>query len=164
MNRIPIDVTVNGREVKAEIEPREILLDFLRDHLNLTGTKRSCDIQICGACTVLLDGQPISACNTLAYETNGRNLLTIEGLAQNGKLHPIQEAFIEHNGLQCGFCTPGMIITTKAMLTELPNPTEEEIRNYLRGNLCRCTGYHPIIAAVKDAVQRLHDGDNKVDV
>ncbi len=164
MNKVSIVVTVNGREVEAEIEPREILLDFLRDRLNFTGTKRSCDIQICGACTVLLDGQPVSACNTLAYEINGRNILTIEGLAQNGELHPIQQAFIAQNGLQCGFCTPGMILTTKTLLEELQNPTESEIRNYLRGNLCRCTGYHPIIAAVKEAAQHLHDGDDKVDV
>ncbi|GJM39729.1 MAG: carbon monoxide dehydrogenase [Ardenticatenaceae bacterium] len=164
MNKISIVVTVNGREVKAEIEPREILLDFLRNHLNLTGTKRSCDIQICGACTVLLDDQPVSACNTLAYESNGRHILTIEGLAQNGELHPIQNAFIEHNGLQCGFCTPGMVLATKAMLEDMHNPDESEIRNYLRGNLCRCTGYHPIIAAVKDAAQRLHNGDERADV
>ncbi len=162
--RIPITVSINGRQVETEIEPREILLDFLRDHLNLTGTKRSCDIQICGACTVLLDGQPVSACNTLAYETNGRNVLTIESLAQSGELHVIQEAFIKHNALQCGFCTPGMVMSAVALLAENGSPSEAEIHHYLHGNLCRCTGYYPIVEAVKDAAQHLQNGEIDYDV
>ncbi|MDX1414950.1 MAG: (2Fe-2S)-binding protein [Candidatus Promineifilaceae bacterium] len=164
MKRVLISVTVNDQRVEAEIEPRELLLDFLRDRLNLTGAKRSCDVQVCGACTVLLDGLPVSACNMLAYDTNGRHVLTIEGLAQDGELHAIQKAFIEQNGLQCGFCTPGMILTTKALLAARPDPSESEIRSYLRGNLCRCTGYHPILAAVRAAAEQMRDGDERVEI
>lgn len=152
---LTLETTVNGRLVRAEIEPRTLLLDFLRDQLGLTGAKRSCDLQVCGACTVLLDGRPVSACCTLAYEANGREVLTIEGLARYGELHPIQHAFIERTAIQCGFCTPGMILTTKALLDEHPNPTREDILSYLGGNLCRCTGYWMILEAVEDAAQRL---------
>ncbi|GIW03873.1 MAG: (2Fe-2S)-binding protein [Thermomicrobiales bacterium] len=153
--RLMLETTVNGRPVRAEIEPRTLLLDFLRDRLGLTGAKRSCDLQVCGACTVLLDGRPVSACCTLAYEANGRKVLTIEGLARFGELHPIQQAFIERTAIQCGFCTPGMILTTKALLDEHPNPTREDILAYLGGNLCRCTGYWMILEAVEDAARRL---------
>ena len=146
--RIELTLTVNGRTVTETIETRELLLDFLRDRLKLTGAKRSCDVQVCGSCTVLLDGVPVSACSTLAYEARGREVLTIEGLAHDGRLHPLQEAFIEHTALQCGFCTPGMILTAKSLLDEVPHPTEEEVRRYLGGNLCRCTGYWNIIEAV----------------
>ena len=143
--------TVNGREIELEIESRELLLDLLRDRLELTGTKRSCDSQVCGACTVLLDGQPVSSCCTLAHEADGRTVETIEGLSQDGQLHPIQAAFVEKAAIQCGFCTPGFVLTTKAMLAENPRPTRDEIESYLGGNLCRCTGYWNIVDAVRAA-------------
>jgi aerobic-type carbon monoxide dehydrogenase small subunit (CoxS/CutS family) len=152
-------LTVNDRPVEAEVEARTMLLDFLRDQLGLTGAKRSCDLQVCGACTVLVDGAPVSSCCTLAYEVNGRAVETIEGLACFGTLHPIQDAFIRADALQCGFCTPGMILTTKALLAENPHPTRDEIKAYLSGNLCRCTGYWNIIEAVELAA-RLMDGED----
>lgn len=149
-----IKMKVNGRPVELEIEPREMLLDVVRDRLGLTGAKRSCDLQVCGACTLLLDGEPVSACCTLAYEANGRAVETIEGLARGAELHPIQAAFVEGAALQCGFCTSGMILATKALLAENPAPSEAEIKHYLAGNLCRCTGYWNIVAAVEDAARR----------
>jgi carbon-monoxide dehydrogenase small subunit len=152
-----VKFTVNGRPVELEIEPREMLLDVIRDRLGLTGAKRSCDLQVCGACTLLLDGEPVSACCTLAYEANGRSIETIEGLAPGGQLHPIQAAFIENAALQCGFCTSGMILATKALLAENPSPSQEEIKHYLAGKLCRCTGYWNIVAAVEDAARRLRE-------
>jgi carbon-monoxide dehydrogenase small subunit len=152
--------TVNGRPVELEIEPREMLLDVIRDRLGLTGAKRSCDLQVCGACTLLLDGEPVSACCTLAYEANGRAVETIEGLAPGGQLHPIQSAFIENAALQCGFCTSGMILATKALLAENPSPSESEIKHYLAGNLCRCTGYWNIVTAVEDAARRLRERES----
>ena len=150
-----LQATVNGRPVTIEIEPRAILLDVLRDDLGLTGAKRSCDTQVCGACTVLLDGSPISACCTLAYETDGREVETIEGLAGPDGLHPIQQAFVDQVAIQCGFCTPGFVLTTKALLAENPRPTRSHIEDYLGGNLCRCTGYWNILDAVADAARRL---------
>lgn len=155
ISAIPITLTVNDEEISTEVKPWETLLDFLRDRLDLTGAKRSCDIQICGACTVLLDGQPVSACCTLVYEARGREVLTIEGLAQGQALHPVQEAFLEQYALQCGFCTPGMVLTATALLSENPDPGEEEIRHYMRGNLCRCTGYYSIVEAVRSAADGL---------
>jgi carbon-monoxide dehydrogenase small subunit len=155
---ISIRLTVNDRTVEAEIEPRTLLLDFLRGHLGLTGAKRSCDLQVCGACTVLVNGVPASSCCTLAYEANGKDVETIEGLARYGELHPIQDAFIRADAVQCGFCTSGMILTTKALLTEHPHPTRDEITAYLSGNLCRCTGYQTIIAAVEEAARLLAEG------
>jgi carbon-monoxide dehydrogenase small subunit len=152
-----LKLTVNGRPVEIEIEPREMLLDVVRDRLGLTGAKRSCDLQVCGACTVLLDGEPVSACCTLAYEAADRSVETIEGLADGATLHPIQSAFIEGAALQCGFCSSGMILATKALLAENPEPTEAEIKHYLAGNLCRCTGYWNIITAVQDAAHRLRE-------
>lgn len=148
--RIQVEMGVNGRPVTAEIEPRLLLLDFLRDHLGLKGAKRSCDVQVCGTCTVLVDGLPVSACCTLAYEARGREVLTIEGLAADGELHPLQEAFIRHTALQCGYCTPGMILAAKSLLDEQPHPSRDQIRVYLKGNLCRCTGYYGILAALED--------------
>ena len=147
--------TINGREVELEIESRELLIDLLRDRLELTGTKRSCDSQVCGACTVLLDGQPVSSCCTLAYEANGRTVQTIEDLSRDGRRDPIQAAFVEKAAIQCGFCTPGFVLTTKAMLAENPRPTRDEIKSYLGGNLCRCTGYWNILDAAEDAARRL---------
>lgn len=157
---ITLRTTVNGRLVVAEVEARTLLVDFLRDHLDLTGTKRSCDVQVCGACTVLLDGMPVSSCCTLAYEAHNREVLTIEGVARNGELHPVQDAFLEEYGLQCGFCTPGMVLATLALLNDNPNPDEAEIKAHLSGNLCRCTGYFPIINAVRRASGKLaQEGD-----
>ena len=150
-------LTVNGGPVEAVIEPRELLLDFLRDRLGLTGAKRSCDVQVCGACTVLLDGQAVSACCTLAYEARGREVTTIEGLVVGGHLHPLQEAFIEHAAVQCGFCTPGMILTAATLLHDVPAPTAEQAKDYLKGTLCRCTGYWKIIEAVVDAGRRTQE-------
>jgi carbon-monoxide dehydrogenase small subunit len=150
-----IHLTVNGHQHAVQVEPHETLIELIRDRLGLTGTKKSCDMQVCGACTVLLDGRPVSSCTLLAFEARHASLLTIEGMAQGQTLHPIQEAFIECSGFQCGFCTPGMILTTKALLDENPRPTVEEIKHYMRGNLCRCTGYKRILEAVQMAAQRL---------
>ena len=152
---ILIHLTVNGHGHEVAVEPHETLIELIRDHLGLTGTKKSCDMQVCGACTVLLDGRPVSSCTLLAFEARNASLLTIEGMAQGGTLHPIQEAFIACSGFQCGFCTPGMILTAKALLDEHPQPTIEEIKHYMRGNLCRCTGYKRILESVQTAAQRL---------
>lgn len=153
-----IRLTVNGQEHDVQVEPHETLIELIRDRLGLTGTKKSCDMQVCGACTVLLDGRPVSSCTLLAFEARQSSLLTIEGMAQGNTLHPIQEAFIACSALQCGFCTPGMILTAKALLDEIPQPTAEEITHYMRGNLCRCTGYKRILEAVQTAAQRLVPG------
>jgi aerobic-type carbon monoxide dehydrogenase small subunit (CoxS/CutS family) len=150
-----LETTVNGRAVSLEIEPRAILLDILRDRLGLTGAKRSCDSQVCGACTVLLDGLPVSACCTFAYEAAGLAVQTIEGLPGPDGLHPIQQAFVDNAAIQCGFCTPGFVLSAKALLAENPCPSRAEIEEYLGGNLCRCTGYWNILAAVEDAARRL---------
>ena len=152
---IPLSFTLNGRLQELAVEPHELLLDVVRERLGLTGAKRSCDVEVCGACTLLVDGRPISACTTLAFEVRDRSVLTIEGLADDGKLHPLQEAFIEHGGFQCGFCTPGMILAAKALLDENPNPTEEELKHFMHGNICRCTGYNKIVDAIHLAAQRL---------
>jgi len=150
-------MTVNGQAVALAIRPEELLLDVLRDRLGLRGAKRSCDVQVCGACTVLLDGLPVSACSLLAYEARGRTVVTIEGLAEGERLHPLQESFITESAVQCGYCTPGMILAAKALLDERPEATDAEIREHLRGNICRCTGYTNILNAVavaRDALAR----------
>jgi aerobic carbon-monoxide dehydrogenase small subunit len=152
---ILLETTINKQPVSVEIEPRAILLDVLRDDLGLTGAKRSCDTQVCGACTVLLDGSPVSACCTLAYEAGDREVETIEGLAGPHGLHPIQQAFVDRVAIQCGFCTPGFVLAAKALLAENPRPTRTEIEDFLGGNLCRCTGYWNILDAVADAAGRL---------
>ncbi|HTF93912.1 MAG TPA: (2Fe-2S)-binding protein [Verrucomicrobiae bacterium] len=153
---IPVSFTLNGRLQELDVEPHELLLDVVRDRLGLTGAKRSCDVQVCGACTLLVDGRPVSACTTLAFEVRGRSVMTIEGLAEDGKLHPLQQAFIEHGGFQCGFCTPGMILASKALLDEKPNPTEEELKHFMHGNICRCTGYKKIIESIMAAAKELN--------
>jgi aerobic-type carbon monoxide dehydrogenase small subunit (CoxS/CutS family) len=155
---MPIQVSVNGRTHELVVEPHETLIELLRDRLGLTGTKKSCDMQVCGACTVLLNGRPVSSCTMLAFEARNAALLTIEGMARGETLHPIQEAFIEHGGLQCGFCTPGMILTAKALLDENPAPTEAEIKHYMRGNICRCTGYKRILMSIIAAARRMAEG------
>ncbi len=150
-----ISLRVNGEEVAAAVEPQELLLDFLRDGLGLTGAKRSCDVQVCGACTVLLDGQPVSACCTLAWEARGRDVVTIEGLAAGTELAALEDAFTRHAAVQCGFCTPGMVLTVQALLDagELPGD-EAGIKRALSGNLCRCTGYKSIVEAVRELAAR----------
>ncbi len=146
-----ISITVNGAEHTLELEPRELLVYVLRERLGLTGTNVGCDTSSCGACTVLLDGESVKACTLLGVQVDGHEITTIEGLATNGTLHPVQEAFHEQHGLQCGYCTPGFIMAAVSLLNETPNPSEEEIRHALEGNLCRCTGYHNIVRAVQAA-------------
>lgn len=150
-----IQMTVNGEPVEAAVEPNRTLLQFLREDLGLTGTKHGCGLGDCGACTVILDGKPVNSCLVLAIQARGRDVLTIEGLAEDGNLHPIQEAFVEKGAIQCGFCSPGMILSAKALLDENPNPTEHEIRTALSGNLCRCTGYQKIVEAIQEAAVSL---------
>jgi aerobic-type carbon monoxide dehydrogenase small subunit (CoxS/CutS family) len=156
-DRRPIRCSVNGRQLQAEVPVTRLLVDFLREDLGLTGTKRSCDVQICGVCTVLVDGQPVSSCTYLAFEADGAEIETIEGLAAGEELHPLQAAFIEEFGMQCGYCTPGMIMSAKALLDAEAAPSRERILEYLQGNLCRCTGYEPILAAVQLASERMRD-------
>jgi len=149
---------INGREYELLIEPRMTLVELLRNELDLTGTKRSCAVGECGSCTVLIDGKPHLSCCTLAITAKGKNITTIEGLAEGNTLHPIQKAFIDYGAIQCGFCTPGMILTAKALLDENPNPTREEVKEYLAGNLCRCTGYVKIIDALLAAAEVMRKG------
>jgi aerobic carbon-monoxide dehydrogenase small subunit len=150
-----ITVTVNGQPRTAEVEPRLLLVHFLRGRLGLTGTHVGCDTTSCGACTVLLDGLPIKSCTYFAVQADGREVTTVEGLASNGQLHPIQQGFHEEHGLQCGFCTPGMMLVSKALLEEIPDPTEEQIRWAISGNVCRCTGYQNIVKAVQWAAGQM---------
>jgi carbon-monoxide dehydrogenase small subunit len=150
-----ITVTVNGTAHSAEVEPRLLLVHFIREVLGLTGTHIGCDTTNCGACTVLLDGRAVKSCTVFAVQADGREVMTVEGLAKDGQLHPVQEGFHEKHGLQCGFCTPGMMMTAVALLQRNPNPTEEEIRWGISGNLCRCTGYVNIVEAIKDAAEKL---------
>jgi aerobic carbon-monoxide dehydrogenase small subunit len=144
-----VRMTVNGAPVEREVEPRTLLVHFLREDLALTGTNVGCETSLCGACTVLVDGKAIKSCTQLALQAEGRSVVTIEGLATDGKLHPLQQSFWDNHGLQCGYCTPGMILASAALLSANPHPSEEEIREGLEGNLCRCTGYHNIIKSVK---------------
>ncbi|MDW8325304.1 MAG: (2Fe-2S)-binding protein [Anaerolineales bacterium] len=150
-----IKVTLNGKRYEAEVEARMLLVHFIRETLGLTGTHIGCDTTSCGACTVLLNGRAVKSCTVLAVQADGSEMMTVEGLAQNGKLHPIQEGFIEKHGLQCGFCTPGMMMTAYAFLKKNPNPTEDEIRWAISGNLCRCTGYVNIVKAVQYAAEKM---------
>ena len=152
-NTVPVTLNVNGVEHHLEVEPRLLLVHALRDHLGLTGTHVGCDTSNCGACTVHLDGDAVKSCTVLAVQADGAEMTTIEGLATEDKLHPLQEAFWNDHGLQCGYCTPGMIMAAAALLAENPNPTEDEVRHGLEGNLCRCTGYHNIVKAVLDAAK-----------
>jgi aerobic carbon-monoxide dehydrogenase small subunit len=150
-----ISVTVNGTTQQSEVEPRLLLVHYLRDVLGLTGTHIGCETSLCGACTVMVDGQAVKSCTVLAAQADGSNVTTIEGLAQDGNLHPVQQAFWEHHGLQCGFCTPGMIMATAQLLQRNPDPTEEEIRHGIEGNICRCTGYQHIVQAVQCAAKKM---------
>ena len=152
---IRIRVTINGRARESEVEPRLLLVHYLRDVLGLTGTHVGCETSLCCACTVLLNGRAVKSCTLLAVQADGAELTTIEGLAADGKLHPVQEAFWEEHGLQCGYCTPGMILAGAALLAENPNPTEAEIRHGIAGNLCRCTGYQHIVNAIESAAGKM---------
>ena len=155
MAKIPIQVTVNGKLRQAEVDPRLLFVHFLREDLGLTGTKVGCDTSQCGACVVLMNGSTIKSCTTLAVQVDGADITTIEGLATDGNLHPLQEAFWNNHGLQCGFCTPGMILTSVELLERNPKPTAEEVRKGLEGNLCRCTGYHNIVKSVLAAAEAM---------
>ncbi len=150
-----ISISVNGQRVTGDVEPRTLLVHFLRENLRLTGTHVGCETGYCGACTVHLDGVPVKSCTMLAVQVDGASITTIEGMASNGELHPVQEGFWERHGLQCGFCTPGMIMSAAALLAENDNPTEDEIRHGIEGNLCRCTGYHNIVKAIEFAGARM---------
>ena len=164
MSKVPVSITVNGVQREAEVEPRTLLVQFLRDNLGLTGTHIGCDTSQCGACTVNIDGQGAKSCTVLAVQADGHEVTTIEGMAPVGMLHPIQRAFWEEHGLQCGYCTPGMIMTTQALLSRNGSPDEAEIRHELDGNLCRCTGYQSIVRSVQRASELLAEGAEPVPV
>jgi len=153
--KLSVSLTVNGKPVSAEVESRTLLVDFLRDRLRLTGTHVGCDTAQCCACTVLVDGKAVKACNVLAIQMRGKDVTTIEGLAANGTLHPMQAAFKQNHGLQCGFCTPGMVMSAIGLAAENPNPSEAQIREALDGNFCRCTGYHNIVKSVQAGLEKM---------
>jgi len=146
---VTVSMTLNGKQVSAEVEPRTLLVQLLREHLGLTGTHVGCDTSQCGACVIHVDGESVKACTVLAVQADGADVLTIEGLASNGELHPMQEAFRDNHGLQCGFCTPGMVMSALDLVRRNPDPGDEEIRHWLEGNICRCTGYHNIVKAIR---------------
>ncbi|MEM3852193.1 MAG: (2Fe-2S)-binding protein [Methanomassiliicoccales archaeon] len=154
VKEVEIEINVNGKDYIEKIESRMLLVHFLRETLGLTGTHIGCDTTNCGACTVLMNGRPVKSCTVLAVQANKSHITTIEGLSGNGEMHPIQKAFLDKHGLQCGFCTPGMVMSTYALLSSVQNPGEEEIRKALAGNLCRCTGYEGIVQAVREAARR----------
>jgi carbon-monoxide dehydrogenase small subunit len=158
MERI-VTLNINDETYQVIVRPRESLLDVLRDKLNLTGTKKGCNEGDCGACTVIMDGRTVNACLVLAVEAEGQKITTVEGLARGSQLHPLQESFVRNGGFQCGFCTPGMLMSAKALLDEIPDPTDEQIRRGISGNLCRCTGYAKIIESVKEAAQSMKGGN-----
>jgi carbon-monoxide dehydrogenase small subunit len=154
-----ISVNINGREYRGVVEPRKLLSDFIRDDLGLTGTHVGCEHGVCGACTILLDGDPVRSCLLFAVQAHGAQLETVEGLAPSAdKLHPLQQKFWELHGLQCGFCTPGILLTAKALLREISDPSEDEIRQWISGNLCRCTGYQNIVTAIQEAAKKMDAG------
>jgi carbon-monoxide dehydrogenase small subunit len=157
MDKVAINVNVNGVDHAAEIEPRMLLVHFLRETLRLTGTHIGCDTSHCGACTIVMDGRAIKSCTAFAVQADGRKILTVEGLEQDGKLHPLQDGFFQEHGLQCGYCTPGMLMTGYAFLGENKNPTDDEIRHAISGNLCRCTGYVNIVKAYQYAAQKMRE-------
>ncbi len=155
---IDITVTVNGTQYERLVEPRLLLVQLIREELRLTGTHIGCDTTYCGACTVLLDGEPVKSCTVLAVQADGGEIRTVEGLKQDGKLHPLQEAFSEHHALQCGYCTPGMLMSAYYLLETNPTPSDAEIRKGIQGNLCRCTGYNNIFKAISDAAEKMQEG------
>jgi len=154
MKTVIINTTINGRKYKLPVLPNQTLLHLLREELGLTGTKCGCEIGECGACTVILDGEAVNSCLVLVPQIDGKKVLTVEGLAKDGKLHPLQESFMDHDAVHCGFCTPGMLMSAKALLDKNPNPDEKEIRTAISGNLCRCTGYVQIVEAIKNAATK----------
>jgi carbon-monoxide dehydrogenase small subunit len=158
VTKLKLTATVNGAEQSSEVEPRKLLVHWLREDLELTGTHVGCDTTSCGACTVLLEGLPVKSCTMFAVQTEGKSITTVEGMRRDGNLHPLQEGFKEEHGLQCGFCTPGMMLTAAALLEEKPSPSEEEIRWALSGNICRCTGYQNIVKAVQYAANKMGSG------
>jgi carbon-monoxide dehydrogenase small subunit len=149
-----VSITVNGTTTESDVEPRTLLVHYLREHLELTGTNVGCDTSSCGACTIHLDGEAVKSCTILAVQADGTSIKTIEGMSINGEMHPMQQAFMENHGLQCGYCTPGMVMAAVGLLNENPNPTEDEVRLGLEGNLCRCTGYHNIVKSVLAAAKK----------
>jgi carbon-monoxide dehydrogenase small subunit len=153
--KLPVTMTINGTRYSHEVEPRMLLVHYIREVVGLTGTHIGCDTSQCGACNIILNGQAVKACNLFALQADGAQITTIEGIAKDGKLHPIQEGFWEKHGLQCGYCTPGMIITAYQLLQRYPNPSEAKIRHELEGNLCRCTGYHNIVKAIQYAAEKM---------
>jgi carbon-monoxide dehydrogenase small subunit len=155
---VTVSMTLNGKDVSAEVEERTLLVSVLRDHLGYTGTHVGCDTSQCGACVVHMDGVSIKSCSLLAVQANGAEVRTIEGLAENGKLHPMQEAFRDNHGLQCGFCTPGMVMSALDLVANNPDPSEREVREWLEGNLCRCTGYHNIVKSILAGAKSMRDG------
>lgn len=161
---VALHVTINGKATTQEVEPRLLLVHYLRDRLNMTGTHIGCDTGQCGACTVLLDGQSVKSCMLLAVQTDGCEITTVEGLVSDGHYHPVQEGFWEKHGLQCGFCTPGFLMTAVQLLHDHPNPTDEEIRHAIDGNLCRCTGYQNIVAAIQYAAEKMRTNATRVPV
>jgi carbon-monoxide dehydrogenase small subunit len=154
-----VNLSINGEKHEADVEPRLLLVHLIREVLRLTGTHIGCDTTHCGACTVLMDGRPVKSCTVFAVQARGKELMTVEGLEQDGKLHPLQEGFMAEHGLQCGYCTPGMLMTSFAFLKKHPNPTEDDIRLAISGNLCRCTGYVNIVKAIQYAATKLRDGN-----
>jgi len=154
-NLVTVEVTINGDKYVREIEPRTLLVEFIRDDLRLTGTHIGCDTSYCGACSIILNGDLVKSCTALAVQADGGEILTVEGLEKDGQLHPVQEAFSEHHGLQCGFCTPGMMLSAINLLEHTPNPTKEQIKKGISGNVCRCTGYQNIYKAIDAAAQQL---------
>ncbi|MDT4894284.1 MAG: aerobic carbon-monoxide dehydrogenase small subunit [Pseudonocardiales bacterium] len=158
--RVTVTADVNGVAVSEAVETRLTLAQFLRERLGLTGTKLSCEMQVCGVCSVLVDGEPVSACTYLAADVDGRRVETVEGLARGGALDPLQQSFVENFALQCGFCTPGFLMMATALLRRNPDPTEDDVKEYLDGNICRCTGYAPIVEAVLDAARRTKAADH----
>jgi carbon-monoxide dehydrogenase small subunit len=155
---VQVKVAINGEKLEADVEPRLLLVHLIREVFRLTGTHIGCDTTHCGACTVLLDGRAVKSCTMFAVQANGREIMTVEGLEQNGKLHPLQEGFVAEHGLQCGYCTPGMLMTSYAFLKKHPKPSEDEIRSGISGNLCRCTGYVNIVKAIQHAAATLQQG------
>ena len=155
IERIAIEVTINGQQYQREVEPRMLLVQLIREELRLTGTHIGCDTTYCGACTIVLNGDPVKSCTVLAVQADQGEILTVEGLEKNGELHPLQKAFTEHHGLQCGYCTPGMLMSSYALLSNNPAPSRKEIRKGIAGNLCRCTGYHNILNAIDAAAEKM---------
>jgi carbon-monoxide dehydrogenase small subunit len=157
LDLVPVRFRLNGRACEETVKPNQLLIDFIRDRYGLTGTKRSCDMEICGACTVLVNGQAVSSCSYFAFEIDGKDVTTIEGVAQGNQLHPLQQSFIECGGFQCGFCTPGMILLAKTLLDHNPNPSWEEVQEYMDANICRCTGYQMIIESILHAAKKMRE-------